>query len=104
MTNGVYTDSTEYHSGMEVNIIGEQPKRDGYTFVGWSTNAGETDTGKMYNQNNSKFIYPDTDSLTLYAIWSKNEEGSTYPAVLAGICVLIVIGTYGYIRKRKNVN
>lgn len=104
LTNGVYTDSTEYHSGMEVNIIGEQPKRDGYTFVGWSTNAGETDTGKMYNQNNSKFIYPDTDSLTLYAIWSKNEEGSTYPAVLAGICVLIVIGTYGYIRKRKNVN
>lgn len=102
--DGVYTDPTEHYSGEEITIIGEQPKREGYTFVGWSTKADETDTGKMYNADNSKFTYPDTDSLTLYAIWSKDEEGSTYPVVLAGICVLIVIGSYGYIRKRKNVN
>lgn len=104
LTDGVYIDPTGHYSGEEINIIGEQPKREGYTFVGWSTKADETDVNNMYNASNPKFTYPDTDSLTLYAIWSKNEEGSTYPVVLAGICVLIVIGSYGFIRKRKNVN
>lgn len=103
LTNGVYTDSNSYSSGDKVTLIGESPKRDGYTFVGWSEKKDETDSSKIY-KGKSELVYPDTDNYTLYAIWSKNEEGSTYPAALAVICVLIVVGTYGYTRKRKNVN
>lgn len=103
LTNGVYTEGNSYFSGDKVTLIGESPKRDGYTFVGWSEKKDETDSSKIY-KGGSELVYPDTDNYTLYAIWSKNEEGSTYPAALAVICVLIVIGTYGYTRKRKNVN
>ena len=92
------------HTGEIAKLSANTFTKQGYTFVGWSIKADETDVNNMYNASNPKFTYPDTDSLTLYAIWSKNEEGSTYPVVLAGICVLIVIGSYGFIRKRKNVN
>ena len=103
LTNGIYTDSNSYSLGDKIRLIGENPQRDGYTFVGWSEKEDETDSSKIY-KGNSEWVYPVNDNYTLYAIWSKNEEGSTYPAALAVICVLIVVGTYGYTRKRKNVN
>lgn len=56
-------------------ISKSQPKRDGYTFLGWSTNKSASVAMQQYNPGSE---YCDGD-IDLYAIWVKNSnENSVY--------------------------
>ena len=64
---GAPTAQTKVH-GTNLTLSASIPSRDGYEFLGWSTNSGATSPsyypGDVYNSNSS---------ITLYAVWSKYE-------------------------------
>ncbi len=59
-----------------LNITSIVPKRDGYTFRGWSTDpnwSDENNSSVLYNSGDSiSFLYNSNNSYTLYAIWEPN--------------------------------
>ena len=55
----------------DVNISALVPKREGYTFLGWSTTPDDSTGHTTYIAN---YNYTDRKDLTLYAIWQKNGE------------------------------
>lgn len=64
---------TKYY-GKDLELSGVKPKRDGYTFLGWSTTNGgsaEYSPGATYKTN---------APLTLYAVWARNTFVITFNA------------------------
>ena len=59
--------SQTYTKGGEKNISTFQPTREGYTFLGWSTDANATEAA--YPSGGTIRI---NDRVTLYAVWQKN--------------------------------
>lgn len=59
----------------DANIGSEVPVRNGYTFLGWNTEAAATTADTKYNSGS---LYTDRKDLVLYAIWKAND--STTPS------------------------
>lgn len=72
---GDFNDSNEYQPGATVRVLDGEPKREGYTFAGWSYN----DTNTIYRGGNT-FSMPGSD-VTLEAQWTKNPVASRYTVV-----------------------
>ncbi len=72
---GDFNDSNEYQPGATVRVLDGEPKREGYTFAGWSYN----DTNTIYRGGNT-FSMPGSD-VTLVAQWTKNPVASSYTVV-----------------------
>lgn len=111
--DGIYTDPTNYEDGDTVTILSSVPIRKGYLFCGWSEDPKAAKAESLYGYKadkdaiatNTTYTYPTGEkAVTLYAIWTEDVEGPTYPLVLGIICVGIVVGTYTITRKRKHVN
>jgi len=58
------------NSENDANIGSEVPVRNGYTFLGWSTEANATSADAKYNAGS---LYTDRKDLVLYAIWKAND-------------------------------
>ena len=66
--SGGPTSLTKIH-GIDTNLPGEKPSKDGYTFAGWHTSKNvNKDTSIAYNSG-SKFSQ--NKEMTLYAVWKK---------------------------------
>lgn len=61
--------------GTTLRLTTSKPTRDGYTFVGWSTNA--SGTGTRYNSGDP---YADNAGMNLYAQWKANSYKIIYNA------------------------
>ncbi len=60
----------------DVYISVKVPVRDGYTFLGWSTDATATKPDTNYNGGT---LYQSRKDLILYAVWQKNDTSSVLP-------------------------
>ena len=68
-----YSSNMQYYdSGLHKVWLGERPQRDGYSFIGWSTEQEDTSAGYY-------IILDLTEDITLYAIW-KRQAVITYDA------------------------
>lgn len=86
--NGINEDSVSiiFDSNSYWSMNGDIPVREGYTFLGWYTQAsggeqvygadGKCITGGRFWSDGKKWIYP--SNVTLYAHWSRNEYTVTY--------------------------
>lgn len=54
-----------------------QPKRTGYTLLGWATSR---DGSVVYKVDGTKYTYTNVGNMTLYAVWSINRYTLTYDA------------------------
>lgn len=107
--NGSKQSVTGLKSGVSYSILGNTNMftRDGYTFVGWSTNKNATEAESKYNPD-SKIVL--TSNLNLYAVWQKNgvtgttnnnKTGLGYSiGIIAGILALTGAGVV-YLKKRN---
>ena len=59
---------TKYH-GTTLTLSAEKPAREGYTFLGWSTDSAASSV--TYTAGGE---YKDNSSATLYAVWRKNTK------------------------------
>ncbi|HBA37815.1 MAG TPA: hypothetical protein DCY94_03750, partial [Firmicutes bacterium] len=104
---GELTQNTKY----DANISTVEPKRPGYTFLGWSPDYRDT-TGNPHYAPGS--LYQDRKDLILYAIWKKDAEPSTpvlpdnpstgitdYLLPFGGVVSASGVGL-GILKKRKN--
>ena len=96
----------------ETAIISDTvPKRNGYTFLGWSTVSGATSIDSNYNAGSK---YTDGKDLILYAVWKKNKSGNSevlpdnpktgvedYILPAGGITLLSLVGL-GVLKKKKS--
>lgn len=63
--------------GESITISSTEPTRDGYTFLGWSTDSSATSADSKYAPGKT---YSGPDSITLYAVWSINSYTLTIDA------------------------
>lgn len=59
----------------KVTISSEKPSRNGYAFLGWSTDSSATDADAAYSANTEVTLTADT---TLYAVWHINTYTVTF--------------------------
>lgn len=60
----------------DIYISGSIPVRNGYTFLGWNTDANSPVANTAYNGG---ILYTDRKDITLYAIWKKNDSTPVLP-------------------------
>ena len=68
-------DST-HNTKNNMNISSNVPYRQGYTFLGWTTDISSPVANSAFAPNS---LYTDRKDLTLYAVWQKNEEQKPTP-------------------------
>ncbi len=74
-SNNLPLDSNSYSSGETVTVLFNNiPSRQGYTFLGWSTDPNATLPEFTVSGNNT-FVIGNTD-VTLYAVWAENQTNS----------------------------
>ena len=69
-------DDQKFNSGDSTQVSKVVPTREGYTFLGWSDNADDKVANEEYKAGNKVY-----ESMTLYAIWKKNEITDVYSIV-----------------------
>ena len=67
---GTVASQTKYY-GVDLTINSTVPKRDGCTFLGWSTTLSAPDAGQVNYASGSTYRN-DSDNATLYAVWEIN--------------------------------
>lgn len=81
-------DKQDSPDGSPVNISDGKPNRNGYTFLGWSTDKNATEPDSRYAAGKS---YAGPNDLYLYAVWSPKTGVSDYlmaTAIVAGVAGL----------------
>lgn len=63
-------------SDEDTRISSVEPVRNGYTFLGWSTDNRSSDGNSNFDGGS---IYRDRKDLDLYAIWQKNQDNNYVP-------------------------
>ena len=96
---GAFTDLATTHVrndvdyGTALDPVSDKPEQDGYTFLGWSTNANATEADWVFDTGVSSTVTPTPvteENLTLYAVWQiqdrtivyQNENGEKATVVL----------------------
>jgi uncharacterized repeat protein (TIGR02543 family) len=72
----VPTDAGTYNIGQTVTISAIEPTRTGYTFVGWTTDSGNT--GTVYKTVTNASYTVSSSNITFYAKWSLNSYSITF--------------------------
>ena len=95
-------------SGETINLSEQKPTRNGYIFLGWSTNPDATQAESIYNPGSS---YSEDKDLTLYAVWVSETGGKgttdnskTGLGYSIGIIAVVLAATAGgvvYFKKRN---
>ena len=84
---GQFMDGTTTHTRDNVNYgtaldpVSDKPEQDGYTFLGWSTNANATEADWVFNTGVSSTVTPTLvteENLTLYAVWQIQDRTIVY--------------------------
>lgn len=83
---GAFTDGTTHtrdnvNYGTALAPVSENPKQDGYTFLGWSKNANATKADWVFNTGVSSTVTPTLvteENLTLYAVWQIQDRTIVY--------------------------
>ncbi len=104
------------NEGETIRLSTQKPTRDGYTFLGWSTNKNATSKDSTYDPGSS---YSKDANLTLYAVWqnnsavdgkpSDNDQNSPQTGVGIGLGIIalsLIGGTAGiiYVNKSSKFN
>ena len=96
---GAFTDQATTHVrndvdyGTALDPVSDKPEQDGYTFLGWSTNANATEADWVFDTGVSSTVTPTPvkeENLTLYAVWQiqnrtivyQNEDGEKATATV----------------------
>ncbi len=100
------------NEGETIRLSTQKPTRDGYTFLGWSTNKNATSKDSTYDPGSS---YSKDANLTLYAVWqnnsavdgkpSDNDQNSPQTGVGIGLGIIalsLIGGTAGIIYVNKS--
>ena len=91
-------DKQDSPDGSPVNISDGKPNRNGYTFLGWSTDPKATEPDSRYAAGKS---YAGPNDLYLYAVWSPKTGVSDY--LMATAIVAGVAGLGLFISRRKRL-
>ena len=91
-------DKQDSPDGSPVNISDGKPNRNGYTFLGWSTDKNATEPDSRYAAGKS---YAGPNDLYLYAVWSPKTGVSDY--LMATAIVAGVAGLGLFISRRKRL-
>ena len=68
-----YTATSPYEKSHTFTISGQQPTREGFTFLGWSTDRNATTAER---QPGGSIVV--TGTTTLYAVWQEQQPAATY--------------------------
>lgn len=82
--------------GNDKILSSDEPTREGYTFLGWSTDSEATDPDRNYDPGDT---YSANERITLYAVWKKvfygdiNEDGKISLADVTALNNMRLFGT-----------